>query len=255
MVFNHYFGNNVGAYRNRHLQKTDPRIKILVSVVILTMILSYKGFIFPLVVSSLCLFLCLWMRIPLRLFLLRLSEPLFIALIIIILKLFFSGKEVLFTIKILGMYVSGYKDGLLDGSLIAGRIFGAVSLVETMAFSTPFTGFIAGLSWLRVPKGFVEVLMFAYRYIFVLFEDAMVIYNAQKNRLGYSNIRQGLRSFGILAGSLMLKAFEHSHSITVSMIQRGYDGNIPILRHEPFKKREVVVSALIIAVMGVVWTI
>ncbi len=155
----------------------------------------------------------------------------------------------------LNINISGYKDGLMDGLMIAVRIMGAVSIVTVMGFSTPFTEFIAGLSWLKVPKGFIEILMFAYRYIFVLFDDAMVIYNAQKNRLGYSNIRRGLGSFGILTGSLMLKAFEHSHNITVSMIQRGYDGNMPILKHKPFKLSEVVVSVLAITAMGIVWKI
>lgn len=195
------------------------------------------------------------MRVPLKIFLLRFSEPIFIASIIILLKLFFSGKDVFFTIDILNINISGYKDGLMDGLMIAVRIMGAVSIVTVMGFSTPFTEFIAGLSWLKVPKGFIEILMFAYRYIFVLFDDAMVIYNAQKNRLGYSNIRRGLGSFGILTGSLMLKAFEHSHNITVSMIQRGYDGNMPILKHKPFKLSEVVVSVLAITAMGIVWKI
>ncbi|MFZ6007940.1 MAG: cobalt ECF transporter T component CbiQ [Nitrospirota bacterium] len=248
-------------FKKEHiLSKIDSRVKILVSLAILVMVLSYKGFALPLFVTSICLFLCMWMRIPLKVFLLRFSEPVFIASIIILLKLFFSGKDVLFSISLPTSHFSlltltGYKDGLMDGLMIAIRILGAVSIVAVMGFSTPFTEFIAGLSWLRIPKGFIEVLMFAYRYIFVLFEDAMVIYNAQKNRLGYSNIRRGLGSFGTLAGSLMLKAFEHSHNITVSMIQRGYDGNMPILKHKPFKLSEVVVSALAITAMGIVWKI
>jgi cobalt/nickel transport system permease protein len=248
-LFSEYFK------KDHILSKIDARVKILVSLAILIMVLSYKGFVLPLFVTSLCLFLCMWMRIPLKVFLLRFSEPVFIASIIILLKLFFSGKDVLFSINILSINVSGHRDGLLDGLMIASRILGAVSIVAVMGFSTPFTEFIAGLSWLRVPKGFIEILMFAYRYIFVLFEDAMVIYNAQKNRLGYSNIRRGLGSFGSLAGSLMLKAFEHSHNITVSMIQRGYDGNIPMLRHKPFKTAEIIVSALFITAMGFIWKV
>ena len=137
--------------------------------------------------------------------------------------------------------------------MIGSRIIGAVSVAALMGFSTPFTEFMAGLSWFRVPKGFIEILMFAYRYIFVLLEDAMVIYNAQKNRLGYSSIRRGLNSFGILTGSLILKAFEQSQNTTVSMVQRGYDGNIPILKHKPFKSSEVVFSLLLVIVMGFVW--
>jgi len=240
---------------NHILSRIDARVKLLVALTILVMVLSYKGFALPLLVTLLCLFLCVKMKMPLRIFLLRFSEPIFIAFIILVLKFFFSGNDVMFSVNIIGINISGHKDGLMDGLMIVSRILGAVSIIAVMGFSTPFTEFIAGLSWLRVPRGFIEILIFAYRYIFVLLEDAMVIYNAQKNRLGYSNIRRGLGSFSTLAGSLVLKAFEQSHNITVSMIQRGYDGNIHMLKHKPFKLSEIIVSVLVITAMGFVWKI
>ncbi|MFH1859556.1 MAG: cobalt ECF transporter T component CbiQ [bacterium] len=242
--------------KNDHLlSRVDGRIKLLVALATLIMVLSYKGFVLPLIVVLFCLFLCIKMRIPLRVIILRFSEPIFLVSIIILLKFFFSGQDVLFSLNIIGSEVTGYKDGLMDGLMIACRILGAVSIIVVMGFSMPFVEFAAGLSWMRVPQEFVEILMFAYRYIFVLLEDAMVIYNAQKNRLGYSNIRRGLGSFGTLTGSLILKAFEHSHHITVAMIQRGYDGNIPMLKHKPFRFAEVAAGFLIIIVIGFVWKI
>jgi cobalt/nickel transport system permease protein len=237
------------------LSRIDARVKILAALAVLVMVLSYRGFALPLLVTSLCLFLSFMMRVPMRIFMLRFSEPVFIASIIILLKFFFSGSDILISFDIMGIRITGHKDGLLEGLMIAGRILGAVSIVAVMGFSTPFTEFIAGLSWLKIPRGFIDVLMFAYRYIFVLIEDATVIYNAQKNRLGYSNVRRGLSSFGTLAGSLVLRAFEHSNAITVSMVQRGYDGNMPMLKHKPFKPVEVIVSVLFITAMGFVWKI
>jgi cobalt/nickel transport system permease protein len=193
------------------------------------------------------------MKIPFKVFLLRFSEPVFIASVVILLKFLFSGQEAMFSVKMWGITITGHKDGLMDGLQIGSRILGAVSVVALLGFSTPFTEFMAGLSWLKVPKGIIEISLFAYRYIFVLLEDAMVIYNAQKNRLGYSNIRRGLSSFGTLSGSLVLKALEHSQNITTAMIQRGYDGNIPMLKHRPFKLSEIAVSVLLIITLGVVW--
>ncbi|MFH1014677.1 MAG: cobalt ECF transporter T component CbiQ [Nitrospirota bacterium] len=248
-LFSEYFK------KDHILSRIDARVKLLVALTILVMVLSYKGFALPLLVTLLGLFLCVKMKVPLRIFLLRFSEPIFIAFIILVLKFFFSGNDVMFSVNIIGINISGHKDGLRDGLMIVSRILGAVSIIAVMGFSTPFTEFIAGLSWLRVPRGFIEILIFAYRYIFVLLEDAMVIYNAQKNRLGYSNIRRGLGSFSTLAGSLVLKAFEHSHNITVAMIQRGYDGNIPRLKHKPFKLAEIIVAVLVITSMGFVWKI
>ena len=248
-LFSEYFK------KDHILSRIDARVKLLVAMTILVMVLSYKGFAFPLLVTLLCISFCIKMRIPLRVLMARSSEPIFIAFIILVLKFFFSGNDVMFSVNIIGINISGHKDGLMDGLMIVSRILGAVSIIAVMGFSTPFTEFIAGLSWLRVPRGFIEILIFAYRYIFVLLEDAMVIYNAQKNRLGYSNIRRGLGSFSTLAGSLVLKAFEHSHNITVAMIQRGYDGNIPMLNHKPFKLSEIIVSVLVITAMGFVWKI
>jgi cobalt/nickel transport system permease protein len=239
--------------KDHFLSEIDARVKILVAFALLVMVLSYKGFLLPLVTILLCILTCIKMKIPLRVFVLRFSEPLLIACVVLILKFLFSGKDDIFSFQVLGIKIAGHKDGLMDGLIIGSRILGAVFIVAVMGCSTPFTEFMAGLSWLRVPKGFIEVLMFAYRFLFVLLEDALVIYNAQKNRLGYSNLRRGMGSFGILAGSLILKAFEHSHNITTAMIQRGYDGNIPILKQKPFKPSEVVVSAMIITAMGFVW--
>lgn len=247
-LFSEYFK------KDHFFSKLDARVKLIAAITILVMVLSYKGFAFPLVVMTLSLALFMKMKVPLRVFVLRLSESLFIAAILVALKVF-SGKEILFSLHFFGIELTGYRDGLMNGLMIAARIMGAVSIVAVMEFSTPFTEFMAALSWFRVPKSFVEILMFAYRYIFVLFEDAIVIYSAQKNRLGYSNIRRGLSSFGTLAGSLTLKAFENSQSTTVAMLQRGYDGNMPMMRHRPFNTLEVLGSILFIGVMGFIWRI
>ncbi|MDI6801498.1 MAG: cobalt ECF transporter T component CbiQ [Thermodesulfovibrionales bacterium] len=220
------------------LSKVDARIKLLSALSLLGMVLSYKGFAFPVIITAICVFLCVRMKIPLKIFILRFSEPLFIAAVIVLLKFFISGR-----------------DGLIDGILIACRIIGAVSVVAVLGFSTPFTEIMSALSWMRIPKGFIEILMLAYRYVFVLLEDAMVIYNAQKNRLGYCSIKRGLSSFGTLAGSLVLKAFEHSHNITTAMIQRGYDGNIPAMKHKPFKLHDIAFSVILITIIGALWTI
>jgi len=241
--------------KDHRLSRVDARVKILVALALLIMVLSYKGFVFPLVLASLCFILSIKLKIPARVFLLRFSEPVFIIIIVVMIKCFFTGKDVIFSVDLFGLTITGHKDGLMNGLIIAARIIGAVSVVALLGFATPFTELMAGLSWFRVPRGFIEILMFAYRYIFVLLEEAMGIYNAQKNRLGYSSIRRGLSSFGMLTGSLILKAFEHSQNTTVAMIQRGYDGTIPLLTHKPFMVSEIAVSMMFLSVMGGIWKI
>ncbi len=237
------------------LSKIDARIKLLVALVLLAMILSYKGFFFPLVVIFFCLLLGAALRVPLRVFLLRLSEPLFISAVVVLLKTFFSGNLSLFSISLFGLKIAAYQEGLREGLMISSRIIGAVSILTIMGFSTPFTEFMAGLSWLRVPRGFIEVMVFAYRYIFVLLDESLVIYNSQKTRLGYTSFKRGLSSFGTLTGSLILKVFEHSQNTAMALVQRGFDGHIPMALERPLKGSEILGSMILVFAMGYLWMI
>ncbi len=248
-LFSEYFN------KKHLLSSIDARVKIIVALFTLILVLSYKGFLFPLVIILICAALCKIIKVHTKVLLLRYAEPAFIALILVLLKFFFSGTEPLIEIDLRIFALTAYKDGLYEGLLLAARILAAVSVVITLGFATPFTEIMAGLSWFRVPKTLIEITMFAYRYIFILLEDAMVIYNAQKNRLGYSSIKRGLSSFSTLAGSLIIKAFDHSQKITVSMVQRGYEGDIPFLSQKPFKANEIIFSILFLTSLGIIWKI
>jgi len=241
--------------KDNMLARFDARIKLIISGALLALIVTYGGWKFPLFAAILGFVVCAMMKVPARLFILRFAEPFFIALVIVAIKFLFSGRDVMFAFDILGLQITGFRDGLIDGLTIACRIAGAVSVVAVLGFSTPFAEIMGGLAWLRIPKGFVEILMLAYRYIFVLVEEALVIYHAQRNRLGYSSLRRGLSSFGILAGSLTIRAFDHSQNVATSMIQRGYDGSMPAAVHKPFRAGEIAGSFFFLAVMGLIWKI
>ncbi len=243
-------------FKKEHfLAKIDARVKLIVTLALLVMVLSYKGILFPLVIAVVSVMVCMKMRIPIRIMLLRFSQPMFIALVVLLLKFFFSGEEIMFSINLLGMKISGHKDGLMEGLRITSRIIGGVSLVVALGFATPFIEFMSALSWLRVPKVFIEIMMFAYRYLFMFLEDANTIYSAQKNRLGYAGIRKGMNSFGVLTGSLVLRGFEQSQKTADAMMQRGYTGDMPLLKGEPLRVIELVFGLFIVLSGGVIWMI
>jgi cobalt/nickel transport system permease protein len=235
------------------LTRLDARVKLLSALALLVMTISSKGVLFPLLVAGLSLTVCFAMGVRPRLLAVRFAEPLFIAVMVLLLKFFCPGHVPLFSCHIGGLDITGYRDGLLEGVRIASRIAGSVSLVALLGFSTSFTDLMAALAWLRVPSGFTEVALFAWRYLFVLFDDAQVVYAAQKNRLGYAGYRRGLRSFGTLAGALVIKAFDGSQTITTAMVQRGYDGTMPLLKHKPFRFHEAAGATVIVAAAGGLW--
>lgn len=157
-------------------------------------------------------------------------HPLFIALVILTLKTFMGTGESVTLLKMGAFSVTGRPEGLREGLLISSRIMGAVSVAVLLGQVMTFTETMAALAWLRVPRGLVEVSMFAWRSLFMLYDNAGVVYTAQKNRLGYCGMRRGLRSFGAMAGILVIRAFDNSQAMTVAMTQRGYDGSLPHVR-------------------------
>ncbi len=241
--------------KSSFLSRVDPRVKLYSGMILLAMVLTYHGFLFPLLVAVLSLCLCLALGVPVKRLLFRFSEPAFIVAVLILLKLLFTGKDVLWTFHLFGANLAAHRDGLIDGLLIACRIISGVSLITLLSFSTPFTEFLGALTWMRVPKGIIEISIFAYRYIFLLLDDASVIYSAQKNRLGYSSLRRALSSFGVLAGSLTIKAFDNSQHAALAMMQRGYDGRMPLAAQRPLGAPQVALSMLFILLMGIVWKI
>ena len=233
----------------------DARVKLLAALALLVMVTSSRSCAFPLLVAGLGVGVCLWMKVPAKLLLVRFAEPLFLAVVVLLLKTFCSGGEPLFALDLHWMELTASRQGLSEGVRIAARISGAVTLVAALGFATPFTELLAALSWLRVPRGFIEVTIFAWRYLFVLAEDAQVIHAAQRNRLGYVGIRRSCRSLGTLTGALVIKAFDSSQTMTVAMTQRGYDGTLPLMKQRPFRAFELLASLLFVAGMGIFWSL
>ncbi len=219
---NFYFTNNIA--KKRFLPSLDIRIKLVTIFLLLLSVLSSKNFLFPLVIACLCFSICNFIRVPLRVQLIRIAQPITLAIIVFLLKLLFLKGTPLFSFHFLGLNIGGSQEGLLEGALIFCRILAGVSLLMLLGFIVPFTEFITGLAWFKIPKTFIEISLLAYRYIFVFLEDASTIYYAQKNRLGYTGIHKGLKSFGTLTGALILKSFEQSQKTTEAMILRGYTG-------------------------------
>lgn len=240
---------------NSLVSKVDGRIKLAVALFIILLTISYKGIIFPIVILVVSGVFFYHLKLPPKVIAIRYSEPLFIVVVLFLIKSLSVGSSALFYMDLYLFELTVYQDGIYEGMVLALRILSAVSVVVLLGFLMPFTEFIAALSWFKAPKTFVEVMVFAYRYIFVLLEEALVIYNAQKNRLGYSSIRRGLNSFGILSGSLTLRAFDHSQNTAIAMVQRGFDGDIPILKQRPLRTKEVCLALMFMGILTVLWKI
>jgi cobalt/nickel transport system permease protein len=241
--------------QNEHavVAAVDPRTRLLAAGLLLALVISSRGSAFPWQVAGICLPVALIAGMQPRLLLLRMLHPLFIATVILVLKTFMGAGDPVALIHV-GMFsLTGRLDGLSEGILISSRIMGAVSVAVLLGQVMTFTETMAALAWLRVPRGLVDVSMFAWRALFMLYDDAGVVYTAQKNRLGYCGLRRGLKSFGAMAGMLIIRAFDSSQAMTVAMTQRGYDGSLPLLRASRLGRVQLAGLSLFVILATVAW--
>ena len=231
----------------------DPRVRLMAALLLLALVVSSSSSSFPLQVAGICLPVAVIAGMKARLLMLRLLHPLFIAVVILFLKGFLGSGGQQFEI---GSYILTINhSGLLEGLLIVSRIMGAVSVVILLGQLMTFTEIMAALGWLRVPRSLVEVSLFAWRALFMLYDDAGVVYTAQKNRLGYCGIRRALSSFGAMAGMLIIRAFDSSQAMTVAMAQRGYDGQLPLQDNARLGRYQIAGLSVFAFVMAVAWKI
>ena len=178
----------------------------------------------PVTIGIVCLALLLATGVPLKTVLFRVSEPLFFALMLALFQVFLAGGAPIARFEVFGLNLSPSAQGLENGLHIMARVFGAVFAVLFLTMTTPVHKLLSAAAKLRMPKALVELSLFAYRYIFVLLDDAVTIYQAQKVRLGYSGAGVSVRSLGTLCGAVFVRAYSRAEAAADSMELRGYEG-------------------------------
>lgn len=150
--------------------------------------------------------------------------------------------------------------GLLEGGRIFAVSLGCVASSLFLALTTPMVDLADQLRRWRVPALFVELMTLVYRFIFVLIETAHTMHLAQEARLGYCTAGRSLRSVGMLASNLYLRANAQGAALFTALSARGYTGDLLVLRDEPtWSRRNLVLIAaadglLLLATLGLaVW--
>jgi cobalt/nickel transport system permease protein len=199
------------AQKANYLTEVDARAKMLFAAAVIIIVISSHNIYVPLIVLSLSLGAILGIRIPPGVILLRAAAPFGLAAAVLFMQIFFYGMA----------------EGLARGILIMAKVLSAVSVIIFLSMTTPVNKLLNAARWFKVPNTWVEIAMLSYRYSFVLLEDVITIRNAQKVRLGYSSLARGLRSFGELIGSTVIRTYDRSIAVYESMVLRGYDGTMP----------------------------
>lgn len=126
-----------------------------------------------------------------------------------------------------GLSMSLTKD-LNTGVLMFLRISVCVLALAVLSSTTRFFDLLKGFQKLRMPRIFVHLLLFIYRYIFVFEEEYERMKIARRAR-GFRGGRHlfdktAMRTLSATAGMLLVRAYQRGIRIYDALVSRGYDG-------------------------------
>jgi len=217
------------------LHRLDPRIKLMTTLVFIVTVVSFDRyafselipfFLFPIFQISLG-------GLPTG-YLLR--KVLMISPFAVLIAIFnpWMDREVLFHIGSIG--VSG---GWVSFFSIMERFLLTATAALVLIASTGFNTVCTALARLGVPLPFVVQLMFLYRYIFVLTDEASRMVRAVSLRSFHSG-GMGFKTYVPMMGHLLLRTLDRAQRIHLAMLSRGFDGHIRILRSMKIGTNEMV---------------
>ncbi|MDO9465297.1 MAG: cobalt ECF transporter T component CbiQ [bacterium] len=221
----------------------DPRVKLIsfsfliLSIALLPNLLSAS---LGLILAIILLFLS---RIPFSFVLKHLRWVILSVLFFfIIMPLTVPGQKTII-LSVIGVS----HEGLRLSSLIALRAISICMIIFPMIGTMEFHKTIKALQRLKFPNKLIQLVMFTYRYIFVLLGELAKMSTAAKARLFKrgTNIHT-LKITGNLIGMLFIRAFERTQRMYNAMVSRGYKGSIKTLDEFKLSNNDFLKASLII---------
>ncbi|HUU68538.1 MAG TPA: cobalt ECF transporter T component CbiQ [Planctomycetota bacterium] len=224
------------------VHRLDPRTKIICTLAFCGIVVSVPADRLALLawcVPPLCAALAV-SRLPLLYFLKRclLLSP-FVATVLV----FFpftqhSGTEVA---RVGPLHV--YSGGLLMSAVLAARFLCTVLAALILACTTPFAALLRGLEKFRVPRLFIMVLSFLYRYLFVLVDESDRMRRARDSRSPRPGGAGALRAAPGMIGMLFIRTYDRSERVYSAMLARGFHGTVRTLDELHFHAADAAVLA------------
>jgi len=123
----------------------------------------------------------------------------------------------------------GISGGWISFLSILIRFLLTVSAALILVALAGFNAVCLALRKFGVPRPFVVQLLFFYRYIFVLVDEAERMEMARSLR-SFNSRSRPFKIFISIIGHLLLRSFDRAERIYLAMRCRGFDGNIRLIR-------------------------
>lgn len=231
------------------LHRLDPRGKAIVAILFAVMVAVAKSIptaLAGLVLSLLCLILA---RLSLKKVIVRLLVVnSFVLLLCFVLPLTYPGGAMV----IFGP-LSATREGLVFAGLITLKSNATVIALMALVATVPVITLGQAMHDMRFPDKLCHLLLFTYRYLYVIAQEYHRLVQAMKIR-GFqprTNLHT-YRSYAYLAAMLLVRSYDRVDRVFDAMLCRGFHGVFYSLRTFSWHRRDgvfMVVALLALAVL------
>jgi cobalt/nickel transport system permease protein len=221
------------AYRNSFMHRLDARVKIILTfaVIIAIVAVPYSIMVYTIGAIFLLFFLFLWAvsKLPLSVYIKRLSVIVPMWGIIILFQIFLKNKyyteyHILYSLP---LGISIYAESVEFAMILAVKFLISISFIILLSSTTKMQDLLQGASRLGLPAeialalGMMIRYLFVFGYIFRKVNETLKTkcFDAFDRHLPY---HYRLRQLGYTIGTMFIRSYEQGERVYTSMLCRGY---------------------------------
>jgi cobalt/nickel transport system permease protein len=142
---------------------------------------------------------------------------------------FVKTGTVIGSVSVFGRELNVTSSGLAAFWNIIVRALFSTTVMIILASSTPLGELLSALEKLKVPKLFIMIISFMYRYTFVISGELMKMRMAKVSRSFGGSRWMHTKTLANIVGTLFLRSYERGEDVYLAMCARGFDGKIRTL--------------------------
>ena len=203
------------------IHRVDPRVKVLTTIYFIVVVISFDKYnpagLAPLVVYPIAVMTI--GNIPFS----YIMKKLLIASPFVLSMALFN--PILDRTPGIDLGIFSISAGFISFASIIMKFALTVSAGLALIACTGFDSICSALGRMGVPAAFTVQLLFLYRYIFVLGEEAARMARARALR-SFGSKGLGMSVYGGMIGHLLVRTMDRAQRIHLAMLSRGFDGEI-----------------------------
>ncbi|HAW49790.1 TPA: cobalt ECF transporter T component CbiQ [bacterium] len=229
------------SHKESLLHKIDPRIKVISFLVFILFVISTPkdSFLKFGLYGVLIIGLILFSKIsPWSIFKRSLVVIPFTLMIFLFIP-FFKEGVVMGTFFLGPLRLEVTYEGLqILGNSLAKAYLSVLCMILLIS-STKFSHLLKAVERLGLPKVMLLILSFMYRYIFVIYEEFLKMWQVKEARsVGGSRLFQ-IKALANMVGTLFIRTYERAENVYLAMCARGFDGNIRTIDNFQLRRGDV----------------